>query len=82
MLIKRTRIFVLPLMLLMMAALACSFNPFGDESASSEPAAAEVVALPTLSPTVAPGESSTEDQSEPIANREGLVTTLDLSKAN
>ncbi|UCG24995.1 MAG: hypothetical protein JSW55_03095, partial [Chloroflexota bacterium] len=79
MLIKRTRVFLLPLMLLLLAALACSFNPFEDQSASSEPAAAvEVAALPTLSPTAVPAQAPAEAQSAPIANREDLLTTLDL----
>ena len=79
MLIKRTQVFLLPLMLLLLAALACSFNPFDDEPASSEAAVAvEVEALPTLSPTAVPAQSVTEAQSAPIANREEFVTALDL----
>ncbi len=75
---KRMPAIFLPLILLLMAALACSFNPFGDGTAieeSSAPIAVEVA--PTLMPEAVPDDLQPAE-SAPIANPQAIITTLDL----
>ena len=75
MLFKRSRAIFLPLTLLVLAALACSFNPFGDGSDSGPASEAQV--LPTLQPTAQPAQAPAQAANAPIVNQQ-TVTTLDL----
>jgi len=76
---RNMRVILLPLMLLMMAALACSLNPFSDTSSVEESTAAVAVEdLPTLMPTAIVDEAIEAVESAPITNQQGVITTLDL----
>ena len=79
--IKRTPLLFLPLILLLFAALACSFSPFGETLAGAEPAPGEAAPLPTLLPTAAPAEPVLAAESAPIVNRQDIASTLDLQTA-
>ncbi len=68
---KSSAIF-LPLVLLIMAALACSFNPLADDS-TGDAAQVAVQTLPTLQPTAAPLESPAPVQNASIADQQGLM---------
>jgi 2-alkenal reductase len=75
---ERTPAIFLALSLLMMAALACSFNPFADNSASND-AAVAVQPLPTLQATAQPLQSARPTQESPIGNQHA-ITALGLEK--
>jgi 2-alkenal reductase len=82
--IKKTPVLLLPLILLLSAALACSLSPFADSPAAEESASTGSAALPTLSPTAMPAEALPAaeaiagEESAPIANRQDIASTLDL----
>ncbi|MFN2222288.1 MAG: trypsin-like peptidase domain-containing protein [Chloroflexota bacterium] len=76
--LKRTSVVFFALSLLLMAALACSFSPFGDNSAGNE-AAAAVQVLPTLQPTAEPPQAPQSIQNAPVSNQQD-ITALDLEQ--
>jgi S1-C subfamily serine protease len=74
--LKRTSAIFLALSFLLLAALACSFNPFGNNS-SGDDAAVAVQVLPTLQPTAAPAQPALPVENTPITSQPG-VSAQDL----
>lgn len=76
--LKGTSAIFLALSFLLIAALACSFSPFGGDASSNEEAVA-VQVLPTLQPTVEPPQSAVPIQNAPVADQQG-ITALELEE--
>jgi len=72
--LKRTPAIYLALSLLLLATLACSFSPFGN-NASGNDAAVEVQTLPTLLPTSEPAQSALPVQNVPVSGQQAITAT-------